>query len=247
MPSVNLSKLYAVDGRYLAARSPRSLKKTWRQLHHHSLASLTQPCASGAFTDPPRDTTSFTLTLYDTMMPKISLLAPSFNLHTTHQSVVGTDKHSSSLYNAHGCVCLAVGGDSQRAGGQVGVLVLQLPVQRQATFLPVAGQKWRERENFAEGGTRCHDVTADRKWVFDQGPVGGAGGAREAGQDSLGLLGGHRTLVLSRVEQADVCILPHCRNTEQPSAAPPIGRTRRAGVLAYLRSSSSSPSCWCCW
>lgn len=57
-----------------------------------------QPCAGGAFTDPPRDTTSFTLTLYDTMMPKISLLAPSFNLHTTHQSEVGADKHSFSRY-----------------------------------------------------------------------------------------------------------------------------------------------------
>lgn len=132
--------------------------------------------------------------------------------------------------NAHSRVCLAVGGDSQRAGGQVGVLVLQLPVQRQATFLTVAGQKRRERENFAEGRTRRHDVTADREWAFDQGHVGGAEGTCGAGQDSLGLLGGHGTLVLGRVEQADVCVLPHCRNTEQPSAAPPAGRTHRASV-----------------
>lgn len=40
--------------------------------------------------------------------------------------------------------------DSQRAGGQVGVLVLQFSVQSEASFLSVVGQKRSEREHFAE-------------------------------------------------------------------------------------------------
>lgn len=49
--------------------------------------------------------------------------------------------------------------DSQRAGGQVGVFVLQLSVQRQTSFLSVVGQKRSERKNFTEGRTGSDDVT----------------------------------------------------------------------------------------
>ena len=52
--------------------------------------------------------------------------------------------------------------DSQCAGGQVGVLVLQFPVQSEASFLSVVGQKRSESENFAEGGAGSDDVTEDR-------------------------------------------------------------------------------------
>ncbi|XP_061734421.1 uncharacterized protein LOC133537430 [Nerophis ophidion] len=56
--------------------------------------------------------------------------------------------------------------DSQRAGGQVGVFVLQLAVQSEASLLPVVGQKWREGEDFAESGTGGHDVAEKRNVSF---------------------------------------------------------------------------------
>lgn len=40
--------------------------------------------------------------------------------------------------------------DSQRAGRQVGVLVLQFSIQSKTSFLTVVGKKRRECENFAE-------------------------------------------------------------------------------------------------
>lgn len=53
--------------------------------------------------------------------------------------------------------------DSQCAGGQVGVLVLQFSIQSEASFLSVVGQKWSESENFAESWTGSNDITEDRK------------------------------------------------------------------------------------
>lgn len=56
-----------------------------------------------------------------------------------------------------------VGGtDSQRAGGQVGVLVLQFSVQSQTSFLSVVGQKRRDGEDFTEGGAGSNHVAEDR-------------------------------------------------------------------------------------
>lgn len=54
------------------------------------------------------------------------------------------------------------GWDLQCAGCQVGVLVLQLAIQCQATLLPVVGQEWCQSENLAESGAGCHQITADR-------------------------------------------------------------------------------------
>lgn len=53
--------------------------------------------------------------------------------------------------------------DSQRAGGQVCVLVLQLSIQSEASFLSVVGQKRSESENFTESWTGSNDVTVGRK------------------------------------------------------------------------------------
>lgn len=50
-------------------------------------------------------------------------------------------------------------------------------------------------------------------------------------RNSLGLLGGHWTFVLSRVEQADICILSHCGNTNQPSGTRSADRTQGGQVL----------------
>lgn len=60
------------------------------------------------------------------------------------------------------CTVKAVVQDLQRAGCQVGVLMLQLAIQRQATLLPVVGQERRQCEHLAEGGAGRHQVTADR-------------------------------------------------------------------------------------
>lgn len=70
--------------------------------------------------------------------------------------------------------------------------------------------------------------------------------AELVGTDSLGLLGGHWTFVLSRVEQADICVLSHCAHTKQPSGTRSADGTQDVQCVTYLRSSSSSPSCWCC-
>lgn len=53
--------------------------------------------------------------------------------------------------------------DSQCAGGQVRVLVLQFPVQSEASLLSVVGQKWSESEHFAESGAGSDDVTEDTR------------------------------------------------------------------------------------
>lgn len=178
-------------------------------------------------------------------MPKISLLAPSFNLHTTHQSEVGADTASHATCYQHARMSVWQWGETHS--------VLEARLVSSCFSFPSSARP-RFSRLLARNGVSVKTLqkvelgaTTSLQTESDQAHVGGAGGARGVGQDSLGLLGGHRTLVLSRVEKADVCVLPHCQNTEQPSAAPPTGRTRRAGVLAYLRSSSSSPSCWCCW
>lgn len=41
--------------------------------------------------------------------------------------------------------------------------MLQLAIQRQATFFPVVGKEWGQCENFAEGGAGCYQVTADKE------------------------------------------------------------------------------------
>lgn len=53
--------------------------------------------------------------------------------------------------------------DSQSAGGQVGVFVLQFSVQGEAALFPVVGQEWSEGENFAERWAGSHNVTEDTK------------------------------------------------------------------------------------
>lgn len=75
---------------YESLRSQWILKWSDECFHHRNMMNKVErdrrdvECKWFVFqlcrTDPPRDTTSFTLTLYDTMMPRISLLAPSRNL-----------------------------------------------------------------------------------------------------------------------------------------------------------------------
>lgn len=132
-------------------------------------------------TDPPRDTTSFTLTLYDTMIPRISLLAPSLNLLGTKNKKQKAFSLTSQAFRLPWqewhlnqlvilqLSCLKASWvvmDSQCTGGQVGVLMFQLSVQSQASFLSVVGQKRGEGENFAEGWAGSNDVTEDKKMSF---------------------------------------------------------------------------------
>lgn len=51
--------------------------------------------------------------------------------------------------------------DSQRTGGQVGVLVLQFSIQGEASLLPVVGQEGSEGEDLAEGRAGRNDVTEE--------------------------------------------------------------------------------------
>jgi len=52
--------------------------------------------------------------------------------------------------------------DLHCAGGQVGVFVLEFPVERQASLLPVVVQEGHERVDLAEGGAGGHLVTGNR-------------------------------------------------------------------------------------
>lgn len=107
------------------------------------------------------------------MMPRISLLAPSFNLQQEPQQT----GEPGGVGVAEAMAGRGSGRDLQRAGRQVSILVLQLAVQRQAALLPVVGQERRQREDLAEGRAGRHQVTAggDREVV--------AGAARDLDQD----------------------------------------------------------------
>lgn len=49
----------------------------------------------------------------------------------------------------------------QGGGGQVGVLVLELPIQRQPPLLPVVGKEGGQGVDFAECRARGHHITED--------------------------------------------------------------------------------------
>lgn len=109
-------------------------------------------------------------------MPRISLLAPSLNLEegaSGHQrgdvhgdllntpSITpgaGADAHESSGLPQPPSQCWRreqepqgwSQGGSQRAGSQIGVLVLELAVQCQPPFLPVVGEEGGQGVDFAE-------------------------------------------------------------------------------------------------
>ena len=54
------------------------------------------------------------------------------------------------------------GGSSQGAGGQVRVLVFELPVQGEAPLLSIVGQEGGQRVDLAERRAGCHCVTGKK-------------------------------------------------------------------------------------
>jgi len=116
-----------------------------------------------ASTYPPRcPRNSFIFTLYWTSIPRFSFCAASVTLRENERVC-----NSLSLLSVSVCLCrlsLSVK-HSQCRRGQVGVLVLQLTVQRQPPLVLVVGQQRRQRVHLVEGrpGAQRKSVPARTK------------------------------------------------------------------------------------
>lgn len=125
-------------------------------IHHQTHQSINK------HTHPP--TMSFTMTLYETMMPITSFSTPSLILKEKKKTI-------STLQSTMNVTLLAVSPSvrSHARWCQVGVFVLQFAVQSDAPPLPVVGQQRQQRVDLLQGGSRRQRVPEPWRHTFNWG------------------------------------------------------------------------------
>lgn len=109
-------------------------------------------------TDPP--TMSFTMTLYETMMPRTSFSTPSLTLKRKKWFKASSLKKILSEQQR-----LELTDCSHARWGQVGVFMLQFAIQSDAPPLPVVGQQRQQCVDFLQRRSRRHRVPDKKEQI----------------------------------------------------------------------------------